>query len=250
MSAKRRLRALQNRANALGGESPRPYPRNTDSSTSTSGQGPKTDSGKQKSSFNALKHNLTGQSLILQPNEYEAYDRLTRALREELNPKTELERQTVQKIIDTNFRLNRIAGIENNMLNFGLWENQRETESDERLDVMKAQTLAWMERSKSFDLLGRYESRLAKQLLAFTRELERLQSDRRDRERTEALIHPEETKAHHHDLASFGNSGPQLVMSARSAPDSPRGETPPAPQTPHFPPPTDATAGTPRYDEL
>jgi hypothetical protein len=198
MSAKKTLRALAHRAN------------------SQHSTGPKTDSGKKASSFNALKHNLTGQSLILQPNEYEAYDRLTKALREELNPKTELERQTVQKIIDTNFRLNRIAGIENNMLNFGLWENQRETESDERLDVMKAQTLAWMERAKSFDLLGRYESRLTRQLLAFTRELERLQSDRRDRERSEALINPQQTKTHNPDLASFGNSGPQLVMSAKS----------------------------------
>jgi hypothetical protein len=102
------------------------------------------------------------------------------------------------------------------MLNFGLWENQRETESDERLDVMKAQTLAWMERSKNFDLLGRYESRLTKQLLAFTRELERLQGDRRDRERSEAIIDPQQNKTHNHDLASFGNSGPQLVMSAKS----------------------------------
>jgi hypothetical protein len=232
MSAKRRLRAQVNRANAQHST------------------GPKTDSGKQKSSFNAIKHNLTGQSLILQPDEFEAYDRLTKALREELKPETEMERQTVQKIIDTNFRLNRIAGLENNMLNFGLWENQKESESGERLDVMKAQTLAWMERAKSFDLLGRYESRLAKQLLAFTRELERLQSDRHDRERTEALINPQQKRTHNNDLASFGNSGPQLVMSAKSAPDSPRAEAPPAPQTPRFPPPIDAAAGTPRYDEI
>src|ERR1700685_4497011 len=104
MSAKKTLRAVRNRANAQHST------------------GPKTDAGKKASSFNALKHNLTGQSLILQPDEFDAYDRLTKALREELNPKTEMERQTVQKIIDTNFRLNRIAGLENNMLNFGLWE--------------------------------------------------------------------------------------------------------------------------------
>jgi hypothetical protein len=139
-----------------------------------------------------------------------------------------MERQTVQKIIDTNFRLNRIAGLENNMLNFGLWENQQETESDERLDIMKAQTLAWMERSKNFDLLGRYESRLTKQLLAFTRELERLQGDRRDRERTQALIHPEQTKPHNPDLASFGNGTPQFVMSAISS----ASEAPPEPEIP------------------
>jgi hypothetical protein len=198
MSAKKTLRAARNRANAQHST------------------GPKTETGKQKSSFNAIKHNLTGQSLILQPDEFDAYDRLTKALREELEPKTEMERQTVQKIIDTNFRLNRIAGLENNMLNFGLWENQKETQSGERLDVMKAQTLAWMERAKSFDLLGRYESRLAKQLLAFTRELERLQSDRRDRERSEALINPQQNTTDNPDLASFGKLGPQLVMSAKS----------------------------------
>jgi hypothetical protein len=93
---------------------------------------------------------------------------------------------------------------------------------------MKAQTLAWMERAKSFDLLGRYESRLAKQLLAFTRELERLQGDRRDRERTQALIHPEQIKTHNNDLASFGNSGPQFVMSAIAT----HSEAPPEPQIP------------------
>jgi hypothetical protein len=144
-----------------------------------------------------------------------------------------MERQTVQKIIDTNFRLNRIAGLENNMLNFGLWENQQETESDERLDVMKAQTLAWMERARSFDLLGRYESRLTKQLLAFTRELERLQSDRRDRERSEALIHPQQNEAHNPDLASFGKSSPQFVMSATAS----LPEVPPEPQIPVTPAP-------------
>jgi hypothetical protein len=181
--------------------------------------GPKSPEGKKVSAFNAIKHNLTGQSLILQPNEFDAYDRLTKALREELNPKTELERQTVQKIIDTNFRLNRIAGIENNMLNFGLWENQQETESGERLDVMKAQTGAWMQRAKSFDLLGRYESRLTKQLLLFTRELERLQGLRKAEAASLAqqkLAQLQQMNRDNPDLASFGNTPSTLVMSATS----------------------------------
>jgi hypothetical protein len=200
MSAKK-SRAARNRANAQHST------------------GPRSNSGKKASSFNAIKHNLTGQSLILQPDEFEAYDRLTKALREELEPKTEMERQTVQKIIDTNFRLNRIAGLENNMLNFGLWENQAETQSDERLDVMKAQTLAWMERAKSFDLLGRYESRLAKQLLAFTRELERLQSNRKAEAAADAqqkLAELQQTNRDNPDLASFGNTSSTLVMRAAS----------------------------------
>jgi hypothetical protein len=86
-----------------------------------------------------------------------------------------------------------------------------------------------MERAKSFDLLGRYESRLTKQLLAFTRELERLQGDRRDRERSEALIDPQQNATHNPDMASFGKRGPQLVMSANSQtvlPDLPPPTTP------------------------
>jgi hypothetical protein len=198
MSAKKKLRSMINRANAQHSS------------------GPRTPEGKQRSSMNAFKHNLTGQSLILQENEMEAYTRLTEALRKELQPKTEMERQTLQKIIDTNFRLNRIAGIENNMFNFGLVANETQNPGDDRLEAMKAQTLAWIERPNSFELLGRYEARLTRQLLAFTREFERLQSDRRDRERTQSLINPEQNKTHNPEIGSFGKTGPQLVMSAQS----------------------------------
>ena len=91
--------------------------------------GPRTPEGKQRSRMNAFKHNLTGNNLILQEHEYQVYTELSEKLMVDLKPGTEFERQIAQKIIDTNFRLNRLAAIENNMLNFDMMH--RETSRNE-----------------------------------------------------------------------------------------------------------------------
>ncbi len=159
--------------------------------------GPRTAAGRQRSSMNAVKHGLTGSRLILQPDEMEAWNHLSTTLIAELKPMTELERQTVAKIIDTHFRLNRLASVENNVFNFGLIDNTTDSPNDDRIEVLIAQTRAWIERSGSFDVLGRYEARLTRQVLQFTRELERLQADRK------AAAKPEEIKPDTPTPASF-----------------------------------------------
>src|SRR3984885_6029041 len=129
--------------------------------------GPTSRTGKQRSSMNAMKHNLTGQSMILLEAEAEAYNRMGAAMLIDLKPKSEPERQIAQKIIDTNFRLNRLPAIENNLFNFGLAANETDTPHDDRLEVMVAQTRAWMERAGTIDTLGRYEACLSRQLLKY-----------------------------------------------------------------------------------
>jgi hypothetical protein len=185
--------------------------------------GPKTVEGKQRSAMNAFKHGLTGQSLMLQPNEMEAYNRLTATMLSDLKPKTEPERQLAQKIIDGHFRLNRLAAIENNMLNFGLIQYTTDTDHDDRVEVMVAQTRALIEQANAFDVLGRYETRLSRQLLKYIEEFKRTQKDRIAREqaeRAEREANPRgkhhENKRDHFDLASFGRTAPEMVMSANS----------------------------------
>lgn len=190
------VRALINRANAL------------------KSTGPRTPAGRQRSSMNAVKHNLSGTRLILQPDEMEAYKRLTNALLSDLNPMSELERQTIAKIIDTHFRLNRLASVENNVFNFGLVDNITDSPNEDRVEVLIAQTRAWIERAPSFDILGRYESRLTRQVLQFTFELERLQADRKRREWAEAFRKRDETKPDTGELASLCEKAPDLVMTA------------------------------------
>jgi hypothetical protein len=183
--------------------------------------GPKTPEGKQRSAMNAFKHGLTGQSLMLQPNEMEAYNRLTAHMLSDLKPKTELERQLAQKIIDGNFRLNRLAGIENNMVNLGLIRNTTDTDHDDRVEAMIAQVRSWMEQSNAFDVLGRYESRLSRQLLRYIEEFKRTQKDRIAAEQAERVARQSdphrkrhENKRDHFDLASFSGTAPEMVMSA------------------------------------
>jgi hypothetical protein len=150
--------------------------------------GPKTDAGKQRASMNAFKHGLTGNRILLQTHEHEAYQQLTNALNKDLQPKAELERQLVQKLIDCHTRLNRIAALDGNILNFSLTQNETEaehggsTEEADALETIAAQCRSWIENADSFEKLGRYEARISRQLLQYTAELERLQRIRQNRE--------------------------------------------------------------------
>jgi hypothetical protein len=166
--------------------------------------GPKTRLGKQRSRLNAVKHNLSGQHLILQESEVEAYNRMSSSMLNDLNPKSEPERQIAQKVIDINFRLNRITAIENNLFTFGLTANETDTDQDDRIEIMAAQTRAWTERAGTFDVIGRYEARLSRQLLKYQEEFERLQTVRKDQEFTDRHKSAEEIEQHKFDPASFG----------------------------------------------
>ena len=133
--------------------------------------------------MNALKHGLTGQRLILQPEEHQAFRELhPESLHAELQPKTTMELQLVQKLIDTHMRLNRVAALDNNMLNLGLIENLTEPDQADDTQIAWAQSRSFIAQQLSFDKLGRYEGRLSRQLIAYTKELERLQAVRNKNE--------------------------------------------------------------------
>src|ERR1700744_5021687 len=140
--------------------------------------GPKTVEGTQRSAMNAFKHGLTGKCLMLQPNEREAYNRPTATMPSDLKPKTDPERQLAQKIIDGHFRLNRLAAIENNMLNFGLIQYTTDKDHADRVDVVVAQTRALFEQGNAFDFRGGYKPRLSRQLFKYIEEFKRTQKDR------------------------------------------------------------------------
>jgi hypothetical protein len=169
----------------------------------THSTGPVTAEGKQTACMNAFKHGLTGQRLMLQPHEIEPYRNLTAGLNAEHNPKTETERQLVQHIVDCHARLNRIAAMDNNILNLSLFENSfplKEIESTpennaETISVI-AQSRAWLEQCDALEKLGRYEARISRQLLRYTKELDRVQRVGGDNqeEPAAAATAPPETK--------------------------------------------------------
>ncbi len=78
--------------------------------------GPKTPDGKKRSSLNALRHGLTGQTVVMPTEDIEAYQSHLKSCVEEYNPQGFTETNLVQSLADASWRLNRIAALEANLM--------------------------------------------------------------------------------------------------------------------------------------
>jgi hypothetical protein len=147
--------------------------------------GPKTLQGKQAVRMNAFQHGLTGQSLMMTAGEAPYYQSLSRGFQERFQPADVFEKQLLQKIIDTNWRLNVCAALECNLTATGTATSLGMTAQDERTDAVFAHCHAWTQASDQFEKLGRYEAGLNRRLLSMVAELERVQNARHEREARE-----------------------------------------------------------------
>ena len=77
--------------------------------------GPKTETGKGRSSLNALRHGLTGQIVVMPNEDLAAYRAHVKSFTDEYSPKGATEAQLVQQLADTSWRLNRAATLEANL---------------------------------------------------------------------------------------------------------------------------------------
>src|SRR5712664_4182212 len=84
--------------------------------------GPRTEAGKQRSSLNALRHGLTGQTIVLPSDDLVAYERHCQEVHDQYQPKNKMEVLLAQMLADLAWRLNRITAIEANMLTLGIDE--------------------------------------------------------------------------------------------------------------------------------
>ena len=158
----------------------------------------------------------------MQQHEFTAYEDMTERMLRDLKPATEPEKQIAQKIIDINFRLNRITAIENNMLNFDMGPEEPAFEEDEGIARMMGQAAAFKKDAKAFEILGRYEARLSKQLLQYQQELERLKAVRKaEAIEAEKISQTTDSEPLNNESASFGKPVPAYVMSAVPEPLSP-----------------------------
>ena len=78
--------------------------------------GPRTESGKQRSSLNALSHGLTARTAVLPTEDPDAYQRHIQQFLDEYQPATATETQLVHEIANTGWRLNRIPFLEAELL--------------------------------------------------------------------------------------------------------------------------------------
>ncbi|HEY6346460.1 MAG TPA: hypothetical protein VIY49_33635 [Bryobacteraceae bacterium] len=97
--------------------------------------GPVTPEGRRRVSLNALRHGLTGHTVVLPSEDLAAYQKHCGQFHTELKPQGLIESKCVQTIADTYWRLDRIRAMENNLFGLAVYERTGEAVvrgSDER----------------------------------------------------------------------------------------------------------------------
>jgi hypothetical protein len=143
--------------------------------------GPITPEGKRRVSLNALRHGLTGHTVVLPSEDLAAYQKHSGQFHTELKPEGLLESKCVQTIADTYWRLDRIRAMENNL--FGLAvsseeDPEAEMPPDPLIHSALAQAKALEHHSDLLTRLSLYEHRLNRTLEKAKAELKQLQQER------------------------------------------------------------------------
>jgi hypothetical protein len=140
-------------------------------------RGPVTQEGKRRVSLNALRHGLTGHTVVLPSEDLAAYQKHCGQFQAELKPQGLLESKCVQTIADTYWRLDRIGAMENSL--FGLAASQEiEISPDPLIHSALAQAKSLEQHSDRLIRLSLYEHRLNRTLEKAKAELKQLQKDR------------------------------------------------------------------------
>jgi hypothetical protein len=154
---------------------------------STHSTGPCTESGKQRSSLNAVSHGLTARTAVLPTEDPDTYQRHIQQFLDEYAPATATETQLVHEIANTAWRLNRIPFLEAELFS----------------QDPNPQTLIPL-----LATLGLHGSRLSRQFQKALDQLREIQEDRRRLERRQLTEAAELFLRHQHkglpwDTAAF-----------------------------------------------
>jgi hypothetical protein len=146
--------------------------------------GPKTEAGKKRSSLNAYRHGLTGQTIILPAEDLVAYQDFTDTFFKEYKPVGPTEKQFVQALADTSWRLNRAAALEHNLIGLGFDEHS-DSMTTEHPEAHAALVIieAIREQTRALAVLGLHSARLARY---FKETLKQLKDAQKERHATEA----------------------------------------------------------------
>ena len=142
--------------------------------------GPKTETGKIRSSLNGWRHGLTGQVLTMAEEDREAFEKFAREYRLALFPIGPIELQIAQSIAEDEWRLSRARAIENNVIALG-HSNMAGDVNTINTQMHAAMTQArvfWRDPDK-FALLSLYEQRISRKLQRNEDRLKTLQTERK-----------------------------------------------------------------------
>jgi hypothetical protein len=148
--------------------------------------GPRTQAGKQRSKLNALRHGLTGQTVVLPTEDHSAYERHSQSFLDEYHPKDATEAHLVQSLIDTSWRMNRAATVETNLFSLGIIEMEERLHANHpEAEAALAMALAFREHMRAFASISTQSQRLARQFERTLAQLRQIQAERRATEESQ-----------------------------------------------------------------
>ena len=133
--------------------------------------GPRTNSGKSRTSKNALKHGLLAQDAVLPGEDPAEFDQHLTSFEETYLPRNRVEKEIVRQIADVSWRMQRLSRIETAVIAAGI-DNTRRSSSlfnyetgpmpEDRQE--RTHILGWtmLTRTKLLDSLARYDGRLGR----------------------------------------------------------------------------------------
>jgi hypothetical protein len=149
--------------------------------------GPTTSEGKAKSSLNAVKTGLTGRTVLLPSEDVALYQAHVERFQQEFQPVGERETQLVQNLADTQWRLDRIPGLETGLFALGRkrYADLFEEEEDPQVRAALLDAHILMTEAKHFKNLYLHESRLRRQYKQDAQELKEHQAQRKQEQEEE-----------------------------------------------------------------
>ena len=142
--------------------------------------GPKTEAGKKRSCLNAMRHALTGHTVVLPAEDLVAYQDFTRGFFTDLKPVGMVERQLVQSLADTSWRLNRIPALESNLLALGFDEHSNSITTEHPEAHAALVTIeAVRDETPALTAISQHGARLSRQFEKTLNQLRELQKERR-----------------------------------------------------------------------
>ena len=135
---------------------------------------------RDKRAFNAYRHGLAGQVLVILPAEQAAYEKHCEGILQSLAPQGALETDLAQSIADDRWRLKRAAAMESNIFAIGLTAPDKLHTGHEQSDAALAMARVFLDVSRELERLTLYESRIQRKIDKNLAHIRQMQQDRRD----------------------------------------------------------------------
>src|ERR1700693_518287 len=145
-----------------------------------------TEAGKQRSKLNAFRHGLTAQTVVLPTEDVAACQRHSQALLDEYLPNGATEIQLVQSLIDTSWRMNRVAAVETNLFSLGITEMEDPIRANHpEAEAALAMASTFRDNVRAFSNISIYSQRLSRQFERTLNQLRQIQTERRAAEESQ-----------------------------------------------------------------